>query len=213
MALLGTRSTIAWPFFGGAMPSYRPDATKVGQVMRPSRSLTSWPAARLQLRGLAGLALGRLLRAVPGGEEVGEAAVVGMVREPLRREARVEELEPLHRALVDRERVELVQRIGRGGRSARRRAEQREPFDPLGDRHRELLRDHAAEADADDSAGVPADHVEQRGGVGRVLGHGVRRRRDLGAAEPALVVRNDVAPFGERSDEHPGALRGSFPSR
>ena len=64
---------------------------------------------------------------------------------------------------------------------------------------------------------VPADVVEQRGGVGGVVGHRVRPRRDRGAAEPALVVgddvearANDVAPSaGPRSRVEPDPLKKS----
>ena len=51
---------------------------------------------------------------------------------------------------------------------------------------------------------LPADVVEQRDRVGRVVGHRVRTGRDLGAAEPALVVDEDLEVVGEQVDQQVG---------
>ena len=79
---------------------------------------------------------------------------------------------------------------------------EREALDPIGIRDRELLRDHAAEAGAERAARVPADGVEQRRRVGRVVGHLVRALGDLGLPEATLVVGDDVELLGEAVDHH-----------
>jgi hypothetical protein len=68
------------------------------------------------------------------------------------------------------------------------------------------LGDHATEADPDDATPVPTDLVEDADGIGCVLGHRVRRRRDLGATETTLVIGQQVELRRKRSDEHRAAF-------
>ena len=95
---------------------------------------------------------------------------------------------------------ELVQRIRRAAGTARRRAEQREAFDAIGRGHRELLRDHPAEAHTDDARRVPNRRDRAGRRVGGVVGHRVRTRRDRAAAQPALVVNEHVEVVREQLD-------------
>ena len=158
-------------------------------------------AARAQLLRFAAQLLGRLRARAPRRHHLGEPAVAIVRRQPLACEARIEQLRSHHPRLVGRHRGQLLQRIGRAARAARRRAEQREPLDPIGHSDGELLRDHAAEADTDDARAIPADVIEQRDRVGRVVGHLVRAGRARALTEPALVVHEHVEVGGEQLDE------------
>ena len=66
-----------------------------------------------------------------------------------------------------------------------------------GCRMAELLGHHAAEGDAEDEAVVPADGVEEGGGVVGEVGHGRRARRHAALPEAALVVDEQLERPGQ----------------
>ena len=142
----------------------------------------------------------RHVRALPRGHPLGEQPVAGMVGEPFGREARVQDAHADRGPLVGGERLELVQRVRRPERTAGRRAGEREPFDAIGMRHRELLRHHAAEADAEHATRLPAFVVEQRDG---------HRCRPLGHGRAGLVVRRAVVAAGRREQRGHAQQRGT----
>ena len=132
-----------------------------------------------------------------------------MVGQPLRREAGVEQLAADRHALLGGELRELVQGVGGAGRASRRCAQERQALDTLRPGDGELLRDHAAEADADQTEPVPPDGVDQGDGIGGVVGHRVGRRWDLGAPEAPLIVGDHVESLGEDVDEYDRSWRAS----
>ena len=162
--------------------------------------------ASVDLTRLAAYLLLGLRPAHPAGQHLDQRLVGRMRCEPLRGEPGVEELQGRVDPLLLAEARQLLEGIRGRTRSAGRRAQQRQALDPLGPRDRDLLGDHAAEADPHDAEAIPADLVGEAHRVRRVLGHRVRRRRDLRAPETALVVRNDVEALGERCDEQRAAF-------
>ena len=110
--------------------------------------------------------------------------------------------------LVDRPRGEVVERVRRPTLASGRRAGQHEAIDPLGPRHRQLLGDHPAEADAEHVRGVPSDVVEQGGGVAGEVRHGRLALGHRGAPEAALVVDDHLEVPGEGVDQEPSRLDG-----
>ncbi len=169
--------------------------------MRCRRSHTSWLARRVQLLGLAAELFLALLPGAARGHHLDEGAVAGVLGQPLRVEARVEQLHAAGGAFLLGQRLELVQRERRAAGTARRGAAEHEPLDAVGRGDRELLRDHAAEADAEDAARVPSEMVEERESVGGVVGHRVRPGRDRRLPEPPLVVRRNIEALRERLDQ------------
>ena len=185
------RPTMASLLAGGAMPSYRPHPTNVGHVMAGRRSHTSWWRRASSCPAEPG----------PRSREAGDDGLVdGMARQPLGREPGVEDPQHGGGPVIGRDRLQLVERVRRAAVAARRGAEQRQPLDPVGPGDGELLGHHAAEAHADDAARVPAEVVEQGGGVGGVGRHRVRAGRGAGAAEAALVVGGDVEGLAQAVD-------------
>ena len=94
---------------------------------------------------------------------------------------------------------QLVQREGGTARTAGGRAGQDEPAYPLRVADGHLLGHHAAEGDPEDEAVVPADGVEERGGVVGEVRHGVGPGRHAALAEAALVVRQDLERLCQRA--------------
>ena len=92
-------------------------------------------------------------------------------------------------------------------RAARRRASEDELLDTVGVRDRELLRDHAAEARADDVRPLEPGRVEHRNGVLRELRDGVRPRRHVALTDAAVVERRP------RKSLASGSASGSQPQR
>jgi hypothetical protein len=143
-------------------------------------------------------------------DAVDDHLVHRVLGQPLRGEAAVEDA---HRGLQPRLRCELLQAVERirgSLRTAGRRAQQREAFDALRRGDRDLLGDHAAEADADDCERRPCHVVGKRQGIGGVVGHRVRPGWNRGAPQPPLVGRDGVGRLGERLHQHArGRQRGS----
>ncbi len=144
-----------------------------------------------------------LTRTVDACAEQGdEGGVVRMLGQPLGREPRVEQN---RRSLAW---TELVQWVRGASAAARRSAQECEALHPRGCRHGELLRHHAAEADAADAEPLPADVVGEGQGVERVVSH---RRRLFGnrrLAQPALVVRQQLEARTEGRQQRVDALQG-----
>ncbi len=92
---------------------------------------------------------------------------------------------------------QLVQRVGGAARPAGRGAGQDEPAHPRRVPDGQLLGHHAAEGDAEHEAVVPADGVEQRGGVVGEVRHGVRPGRHAALPQAALVVGQDLEVLGQ----------------
>ena len=80
----------------------------------------------------------------------------------------------------------------KAARTARRGACQNQPQHALRMPHHEVLGDHPAEGHPDDVALVPADGIEQRGGVIGVVRHRVGHVGLARLTEPALVVHEHL---------------------
>ncbi len=171
------------------MPSYRPHATNVGHAMRCRRSHMSCVVRACSCSRSPRRCSVDFLPRAPRGHHLDEAAIARMAGEPVRVEARVEQSDAAGRALGFRQRRDLLQRVGRAAPAAGRRAGEHEPLDAIGHGHRELVTDDAAEAHAEHPASIPAEMVDQRDHVRRVVGHGVRTGGDRRAAEPADRAR------------------------
>ncbi|CAA9217015.1 MAG: hypothetical protein AVDCRST_MAG20-389 [uncultured Acidimicrobiales bacterium] len=105
-------------------------------------------------------------------------------------------------ALVGRQRLQLVEGVGRAACATARRARQHEPVDEAGMTEGELLGHHPAEGDAEHVGLRPADGVQQVGSVVGVLRHRVRLVRLVAAALTPLVVGEHLEVRDQRPVEH-----------
>ncbi len=99
---------------------------------------------------------------------------------------------------------QCVKRIGGAARATGRGAGKHQAFDHVGMIDRKFLRDHAAEGDADDEGGYPADGGHEVHGVLGILRHGVGGVRLRGLSEAALVIGEHVEMLREGTVQHIG---------
>ncbi len=148
-------------------------------------------------------ALGPLHRAALG-QHAGQRPIALVLVQPCRGEPGVEDRRGDGGSLGRVHVRQGVERVGRSTGPARRRAEQRQAFDPLGGRDRQLLGDHAPEAEADEAKALPPQMVDQGQGVGRQVGHRVRGRGERRAPQAPLVERRRLELCDQGGDQGSG---------
>jgi hypothetical protein len=84
--------------------------------------------------------------------------------------------------------------------------------------HGELLRDHPAEADAHQTAALPARGIEHRDRVLGEIGHRIWRCRWRASAEPTVIPCEQLQPLADLLElwpyvvnRHPGAVAEQQP--
>ena len=158
----------------------------------------------LELELLATTLLRRTCSVPSASHVVGEPAVRRVLGEPGLVEAAVGDQHLGATSLLRRHPGELVEGVARPTLAPRRGAEQGQAIDPLGGGDRQLLGDHAPEAESEHRRALPAQVVEEGKAVAGVVGH---RRcstpRDARQAQASLVVDEHLEAGGEDLDQDP----------
>ena len=147
-----------------------------------------------RVAGLVGVGIGRT-----HGHEQG--VLVGVGLGPGVAAAGVADRDQVASARLALQILDFVERKRGPARAARRGAGQDETLDAAGMPQRQLLGHHAAERDPDDQRLVPALVRHQRGGVVRIVGHGIWDVGLVRLPEPTLVVGQEVEALGQRPVE------------